>query len=86
MLTQELLQQIKSEFSKKNYTVVNFEEGKEEGYSFFDEYSDEIIYESGNDFLNIIVAEKFNYKKDYELFSKVEYKLPGGYMLRINGE
>lgn len=85
MINKKILLQIEDEITKLGYTVLDIKQGKDKEYEI-EEPNGEKYIEGGNEWLDIILKEEFDYDTFYKKLMELEDSLPNSTLLLINGK
>ena len=85
MIDKKRLLQIEDEITKLGYTVLDIKQGKDKEYEI-EEPSGEKYIEGGNEWIDIILKEEFDYDAFYKKLMELEDSLPNSTLILINGK
>ena len=85
MVDKKVLLHIEDEISKLGYTILDIKQGKDKEY-FIEEVDGERYIEEGNEWINVITKEEFDYDTFYEKLMEIEDSLPNSTLLLINNK
>ena len=85
MVDKKVLLQIEDKISNLGYTVLDIKQGKDKEY-LIEEPNGETYTEGGNEWINVITKEEFDYDAFYEKLMEIEDSLPNSTLLLINNK
>lgn len=85
MIDKKKLLQIEDEISKLGYTILDIKQGKDKEYEIEEPDGSKYI-EGGNEWVDFIVKEEFDYDTFYKELMEWEESLPNSILLLINGK
>ena len=85
MIDKKQLLIIEDEISRLGYTVLDIKQGKDKEYTI-EEPNGETFVEGGNEWIDIITKEEFDYDTFYKKLINLEESLPNSTLLLINGK
>ena len=85
MIDKKVLLQIEDKISNLGYTVLDIKQGKDKEY-IIEEPNGETYTEGGNDWVNVITKEEFDYDVFYEKLMEIEESLPNATLLLVNNK
>ncbi|MCH5167545.1 MAG: hypothetical protein J1F35_06580 [Erysipelotrichales bacterium] len=85
MVNQKKLLQIEDEITKLGYTVLDIKQGKDKEY-IIEEPNGEKYTEGGNEWIEVITKEEFDYDTFYKELMILEESLPDSTLLLVNGK